>query len=246
MKPGICFCYDGFVMKDIMIYFDIDDTLYDVSGPFKAAFRQLYPEKRDVSADELFVRFRKHCDDLFFEAEKGIISQREMYIYRTKRTLAEIGIDADDDEALEFQKTYQNRQMMIELPEYMEKILDALKKKDIRMGIISNGPAGHQWDKVRSLSLLRWIDEKDVVISGEAGVAKPDLRIFAIAAERSGLDADHLWYVGDSFGNDIVPAVLCGWHTVWYDHRHKEKDSDIVPERIAGDPGELADILISI
>lgn len=230
----------------IMIYFDIDDTLYDVSGPFKEAFRETYPGYGHIEMEELFTRFRKHCDVLFFEHEKKTITRQQMYVMRIQDTLKEYGIVMGYDEAMAFQDLYQAKQLQIKMPSEIEEILDMLKNKGIRLGIISNGPNEHQWDKVRSLAALKWIAEEDVIISGEVGVAKPDLQIFEIAKERSGLDEEDLWYVGDSFGNDIVPAVKSGWHTVWFNHRRKEKDSGISPEKTVHSVRELREVLDEI
>jgi FMN phosphatase YigB (HAD superfamily) len=45
-----------------------------------------------------------------------------------------------------------------------------------------------------------------MIISGEAGVAKPDPAIFALAAEAAGVPLDAAWHVGDSLTSDIAGA----------------------------------------
>jgi HAD superfamily hydrolase (TIGR01509 family) len=49
---------------------------------------------------------------------------------------------------------------------------------------------------------------KDVVVSGEVGLMKPDPRIFALAAERAGLAPAELLFVDDSKRNTDAAAAL--------------------------------------
>lgn len=54
-----------------------------------------------------------------------------------------------------------------------------------------------------------------VVESAVVGVRKPDSAIFALAAQRLGLDPVDTAVIGDSFGKDILPAASLGASTVW-------------------------------
>jgi putative hydrolase of the HAD superfamily len=56
-----------------------------------------------------------------------------------------------------------------------------------------------------------------VVDSGLVGVEKPDPRIFQIALERSGMRADHAYYVGDVHPVDVVGAERAGLTPVLLD-----------------------------
>jgi len=53
------------------------------------------------------------------------------------------------------------------------------------------------------------------VISQEAGVRKPNPRIFAIAAERARMRLGGAWMVGDSPEADIGGAAAAGMRSVW-------------------------------
>ena len=57
---------------------------------------------------------------------------------------------------------------------------------------------------------------KDIVVSGEEGVVKPDPRIYAIACRRSGLAPGELLFVDDSARN-IEAAGALGFHTHLFD-----------------------------
>jgi putative hydrolase of the HAD superfamily len=70
--------------------------------------------------------------------------------------------------------------------------------------LITNGPGSAQRHKASSTGLTELLDA--VIISGEAGVAKPDPAIFALAAEAAGVPLAAAWHVGDSLAADVAGA----------------------------------------
>ena len=88
-----------------------------------------------------------------------------------------------------------------------EKVLDALRTR-YRIALITN------WD--HAPWLRRWLKDseiagwfEDIVISDEAGCAKPDPRIFTGALENLELEPGEMVYVGDST-EDIQGALAAG------------------------------------
>lgn len=72
------------------ILFDIDDTLYDLSIPFKEAFREFFPgEKMDLEG--AFLASRKYSDLIYDRSLSGEISMAEMYIYRLGNAFQDYG-----------------------------------------------------------------------------------------------------------------------------------------------------------
>jgi FMN phosphatase YigB (HAD superfamily) len=71
-------------------------------------------------------------------------------------------------------------------------------------------------------------------ISDGLGVAKPDPYIFEYVARKKQIAPSRLIYVGDSWTNDVVPPIVSGWNSIWYNHRnrpqtfrcHKETNND--------------------
>ena len=120
----------------------------------------------------------------------------------------------------------------------MRQLMQNLKEK-VTLGIVTNGPAQHQWDKVNALGVTEWIPVGHVFISGALGVAKPDKRIFSRAAERMGILPQEICYVGDSFENDIVGAKAAGWNAVWYNHRGHQAAGDVKPDAVVRSEAEL-------
>jgi len=89
--------------------------------------------------------------------------------------------------------------------------LEALAGRGIRLGIISN------WDErlrplLRRLGLRRHFHE--VIVSSDAGVAKPSARIFELAATRLQVPPGAVLHIGDSLLLDVRAARAAGFQAV--------------------------------
>lgn len=92
--------------------------------------------------------------------------------------------------------------------------LDALRERGYRLGVISNAD-GTVEDLLEDAGLRPYLDV--VVDSHRVGVEKPDPRIFSIALERMGADADESLYAGDLYAVDVVGAREAGLSAVLVD-----------------------------
>ncbi|HEY9484280.1 MAG TPA: HAD family hydrolase [Micromonosporaceae bacterium] len=79
--------------------------------------------------------------------------------------------------------------------------------------VVSNGTIRQQEAKIRMTGLDRYV--ADWVISEEVGVGKPDPRIFRLAAERARMPFRDAWMIGDSPNSDIGGAMALGIRSVW-------------------------------
>ena len=223
------------------ILFDIDDTLYDLSIPFKEAFREFFPgEKMDLEG--AFLASRKYSDLIYDRSLSGEISMAEMYIYRLGNAFRDDGKIIDGPTALQFQSVYEKRQHEIRMTEEMERMLEELSRK-MTLGIITNGPSEHQRDKVRALGVERWIPMERIWISGDLGVGKPHKEIFEAAREKLGLKPEELCFVGDAYGHDILGAKGAGWKAVWFNHRGHQATGKVMPDYEVRSEQELIALL---
>jgi putative hydrolase of the HAD superfamily len=98
--------------------------------------------------------------------------------------------------------------------------------------IVSNGPAEQQEARIRRTGLDRHV--AGWVISEQAGVSKPNPRIFALAAQRVRMRLGGAWVVGDSPEADIGGAAAMGLPSVWL-HRGREwMDTRFAPTEVVG------------
>ncbi|WP_326563587.1 HAD family hydrolase [Micromonospora peucetia] len=95
--------------------------------------------------------------------------------------------------------------------------------------VVSNGGARQQEAMIRRTGLDRVV--ADWVISEEAGVSKPNPRIFALAARRARLSLRGAWVVGDGPEVDIGGAAAVGLPSVWLHRGRSWVDSRFAPTR---------------
>ena len=100
--------------------------------------------------------------------------------------------------------------------------------------VVTNGATRQQEAKIRQTGLDRYL--ADWVISEEAGVSKPNPRIFAIAAERARMGLTGAWLVGDSPEADIGGATAVGLPSVWLHRGRPWPEVGYTPTRTADGP----------
>ncbi|MBI3302154.1 MAG: HAD-IA family hydrolase [Deltaproteobacteria bacterium] len=107
-------------------------------------------------------------------------------------------------------------------PETLE-ILTALQDRGLLLGIISNFDS-RLFGLLEGLGLARFFDP--VVISTQAGAAKPETAIFTRALAHHGLRPDDALHIGDSYDADIVGAQSAGLTPVLVDRRGHDQGTD--------------------
>lgn len=122
--------------------------------------------------------------------------------------------------------------------------LGRLREAGWRLGIVTNGAAGNQEGKIRRSGLAAMVD--GWAISGAEGVAKPDARLFRVAAERCGADlAGGGWMVGDDPVNDVVGGRSAGLTTIWVDRRVGPwPAAEPKPDRVVADAAGAIAVLL--
>jgi putative hydrolase of the HAD superfamily len=108
----------------------------------------------------------------------------------------------------------------------VEPTLPLLEK--FRVGVITNGDGEQQRAKLTALGLGSAFEV--VVCSGDVGFAKPDRRIFDVAADRLGLSPDECLFVGDRRDSDALGAIGAGMSAVWLNRKGHPSPDDLVIE----------------
>ena len=96
-----------------------------------------------------------------------------------------------------------------------------------KMGILQVGPGAG-------------VEVRCLVDSGTVGVEKPDPRIFDFALEKLGLNAEGIWYVGDTPAFDIVAASQAGLEPILMDPFEVNSDYGVPTVRSLGDVATMA------
>jgi putative hydrolase of the HAD superfamily len=98
--------------------------------------------------------------------------------------------------------------------------------------VVTNGPQEQQESRIRRTGLDRCV--ADWVISEQAGVSKPNPRIFAMAAQRVRMRLGGAWVVGDSPEADIGGAAAMGLPSVWLHRGRTWMDQRYAPTATVG------------
>lgn len=230
--------------RSMNIIFDVDDTLYDQTQPFKRAFKKLWEGKYEVDLEALYRISREYSNDIFDKVLTKEISIDESGVYRIKMAMKDFGYVIDDEEALQFQLAYRHYQFDIIMSDTMKQILDYCVACKVTLGVLTNGLSEHQHKKIDGLHLNRWIKEDYLFVSDDIGVSKPDLKAFQILKEKMNLKIEETYFVGDSLTHDITGAKNAGWHAIWMDRRGNDLSaSKQKPDYIVKSEDELFDLI---
>jgi putative hydrolase of the HAD superfamily len=84
----------------------------------------------------------------------------------------------------------------------------------VSTGVVTNNVAVEQRQKIAACGFGPLLDA--VIISEEAGITKPDPRIFRLALETLGCEAADTVMIGDAWETDIAGARAAGIRPVWF------------------------------
>jgi HAD superfamily hydrolase (TIGR01509 family) len=193
--------------------FDLDNTLIDRAAAFRR-WAEGFAAGRELGADD--VAWLERADgDGFTPRGRLLAAVRERY-----------GVEIP---------VARFRAEMVQCVEVDPGVPQGLRKmraEGWKVAVATNGETAQQWAKLRRTGLDGHVDS--VAVSEEVGVAKPDRRMFAAAAERCGerLTAA-AWMIGDCPTRDVGGARAAGLRTVWLHRGRRWEHGDPGPEVIA-------------
>jgi putative hydrolase of the HAD superfamily len=117
--------------------------------------------------------------------------------------------------------------------------LDALRRRGVVLGLVTNGAAETQRPKIVRFDLERRFDH--IQIEGEHGFGKPEERAYRHALEKLDVRADETWMVGDNLEWEVAAPQRLGIHAIWYDgeSRGLPAGTPIRPDRVICTLAEL-------
>ena len=110
---------------------------------------------------------------------------------------------------------------------------------NVRMALVTNGGAAPQREKIRKFNLEPFFNA--ILIEGECGYGKPDIRIYADALRLLNATPEDAWMIGDNLEWEVAAPQKLGIFCVWNDVRGVglPEDSEIRPDRIIRSLPEL-------
>jgi putative hydrolase of the HAD superfamily len=111
------------------------------------------------------------------------------------------------------------------LEEGVREALEEVRREGWSIAVITNGNRRTQPAKLASAGILPLVD--GVVISSHEGFAKPDPRVFRLAAERAGASLEGAWAIGDDLRQEIAGAAKLGLRSVWLNPHGRPPSPDV-------------------
>ncbi len=112
----------------------------------------------------------------------------------------------------ELVKIYRETRPVLELYPDGEELLSWLEDREIKTGLITDGNAAVQRNKIEALGLDRRLDV--VLASYDLGLRKPDKGVYVYCLEKLGCRPEEAVYIGDNPLKDFIGARKLGMKTV--------------------------------
>jgi len=211
------------------IFFDLDHTIWDFDKNAQETLNELYIQHEldglgCGTADEFITRYTENNHELWRQYHLGNITKETLRSERFGRTFLQLGIDPDkvphqfEDDYVRITPTKTN------LFAGTERVLDYLQQK-YELHIISNGFKESTLTKMSVCNLNPYF--KNVIISEDVGVNKPDRRIFEYALEKANAGKNESIMIGDSLEADVRGALDFGIKAIYFNPLKAEKPEDI-------------------
>ena len=198
------------------IFFDLDDTLWDMEFVIPRAerhlyawFKEHYPRVADSYTPHRMHRLR-HEIGIRHPELRHDLSRLRMKMLR--EVFRESGYE--EHPAGQAFKVFQEARNKVELFDDVQPTLEGLSDTH-RLFALTNGNASLHAIGIDSLF-------EDILTARELGVAKPDPDFFRRALTQVGLAAAEALHVGDHPENDIQAAAAAGLTTLWVNRRGKD------------------------
>lgn len=204
------------IPKKPIIFFDIDNTLYDYDFSHNAGlmaaynvwkaqtddsfevFKEKYGVARNWVKRLLMGRASVHSRALYFQ------KMIELYLPQPDTNLILELIDDYWGAALNNMHPYPG----------VVQTISTLKEKGYQLAVITNMMAELQYKKLSKLKLNNYFNR--IISSEEVGHEKPHPHIFSHALNVFKVAAKDAWMIGDSFDDDIEPTSWLGMNAIWF------------------------------
>ena len=217
------------------VLFDLDNTLLDRDAGFLLFCRELYQTSGAMSqthteaeAVALMASFDREGDRSRFDVFSDIMAQWP-------------GVFQDLEQAMQVYMGSYPRLLVLH-PLTRELLEDLQDRGTPTAAIVTNGGSIMQMLKIRESGLEGLLDA--VVISEEAGVAKPNSRIFERALAEIGASPGAATFVGDNPDADILGAKALEMRTAWIRNGREWPYEAQQPDHTVDHVWELRDVLL--
>jgi len=208
-------------MKIKHIFFDLDHTLWDFEANSNIAFETIF-QKNNVGIDlAKFLNYYKGINENYWRLYRNEkISKEELRVGRLRDTFTKINQKFDyaliDRLSVDYIEVLPNNNLLFD---GAHEILEYLNPK-YKLHIITNGFNEVQYKKLDNSGLSKYFDK--IITSEDAGVKKPNPKIFNYSLELAEANSSESIMIGDNWEADVMGAIDNGIDAIYFNY---EKNS---------------------
>lgn len=184
-------------LSSMAIIFDLDDTLFDEVDFLYSSYRAIanyFSETYDLHREKILSVLMTASGNAFDELRSWLPS----YV---------------KEDPIWMRDFYRSHTPDIRLRPGVGSTLQELLKRNVKLGIITDGRINTQSSKIHALGLDLLIPEKQIIISEAINADKTTTKPF-LEMQRLIPEASNYVYVGDNPAKDIVNPRSLGWTTI--------------------------------
>jgi putative hydrolase of the HAD superfamily len=174
--------------------FDLDDTLYKEIDYLKSAYIGIAEKLQEFGVVDAYPQMLA-----WYEAKQNVFNKINGYYH--------LNIQIPD-----FLNWYRYHLPRIALSDGVDELLKSIIASGNKVGLITDGRAKTQRNKIEALGLSKYIDPDDILISEEFGSEKPNARNYQYFMDK--YPRSEFVYVADNPRKDFVSPNKLGWMTI--------------------------------
>ena len=187
-----------------VIFFDLDNTLYDYYYANDRALDFVYKilkRKKNISKDEFIKKYNQSKKEIRKELNHSPDSHDRMVYFQ--RMGENLNLDLNFTLKL-YEEYYKYFLKNIKPKKDLLKTFKEIKKRKLKILILTNEVIETQLEKIKKLGVIKYIDY--IISSENVGIDKTDKKIFSYAIKKVKRNPNEILMVGDNEVEDILKA----------------------------------------
>ena len=183
-----------------LVIFDLDDTLYNEIDFVYSGFMEVavfLSKKYEINKDTIY----NDMVDILNSQGRGKIFDHICEKYHLEENIGDLV------------KIYRYNKPKISFYDDAYEVLERFKSK-YKLGLITDGYKGTQWNKIKALDIEKYMDK--IIVTDDYGKEywKPSIKPFQMMLEYFNIKPEEAVYIGDNPNKDFLPCKELGINSI--------------------------------